>query len=109
MCIRQTPTVGCRAKSAAAPASSSACTSLITSAQPASSSRRIISVRRVSTLSGTFHFTSSGNPADSRRHSSSTGTKSAPGRVDSPPTSKMSAPPRSSFSACASVFFTSAA
>ena len=69
---------------------------------PRSSARRITSGLQVSTDTATPRPSAWRSTGSMRRHSSSTGTGSAPGRVDSPPMSRMSAPCPISVSQCRS-------
>ena len=64
----------------------------LTSIAPASTAASAVSARMVSMLTLTPAATSARTTGRTRACSSSTGTRSAPGRVDSPPTSTMSAP-----------------
>src|SRR5215471_11980027 len=64
----------------------------LTRLAPASSAAAATSARMVSTLTGTFSLASPVITGMTRRSSSSAGIRWAPGRVDSPPTSTMSAP-----------------
>src|SRR5262249_6238926 len=64
----------------------------LTSRAPASSAGCATSARIVSTLTGTPAAASARMTGPTRRSSSSADTRCAPGRVDSPPTSTMSAP-----------------
>src|SRR6516164_5809426 len=64
----------------------------LTRRAPASSAAWATSARIVSTLTGTFSWASPAITGITRRSSSAAGIRCAPGRVDSPPTSTMSAP-----------------
>src|SRR6267142_4564461 len=97
MCMRQTAHLLFRTASMA-PGAWSACTSLIIEA-PASSAARITAGRRVSTDTQRSRILSTTGMMRSSSSASETGA--APGRVDSPPTSTMSAPSSASRRACA--------
>ena len=71
-------------------------------AAPAPSAARITSGLLVSTDSGTPSRASDSTSGTTRCSSSSSVTSAAPGRVDSPPMSRMSAPSSTRRSACAS-------
>src|SRR5690606_264839 len=95
MCISTTGTPAAAAASRA-PSRRSAYTSLIIPA-PASTVARITSGLEVSMLIGTdVSRASRSTSGRTRRSSSAASTSAAPGRVDSPPTSRMSAPCSSS-------------
>src|ERR1700742_5025058 len=73
----------------------------LTSRAPASRASSATDARMVSTLTGTPARASSVMTGRTRRTSSSAEIRCAPGRVDSPPTSTMSAPWTASSSPCA--------
>jgi hypothetical protein len=76
---------------------------------PAATAARITSGFEVSTEIGSAHSRASLSITGiTRLSSSSTGTSTAPGRVDSPPTSSRSAPSPASFNPCATAASTSA-
>ena len=96
MCMRHTGQPDSATTSTMASSKRSALTSLM-SAAPAASARRATSAFIVSTEMGTpTRSASASTTGTTRRNSSSTGTASDPGRVDSPPMSMMAAPSRTS-------------
>lgn len=98
MCITTTPQRAC-AHNSAMPGSDRPEISLITSA-PASSTAAATAAWRVSTeITASDRFRSSRTTGSTRASSSSAETSAAPGRVDSPPMSRITAPCRSSSSA----------
>src|SRR5205085_9671055 len=97
MCMRQTAQLLFPTASIA-PGACSACTSLIIDA-PACNAARITAGRRVSTDTQRSEISSS--TGMTRCSSSSPDTGAAPGRVDSPPMSMVSAPSAASRRACA--------
>src|SRR5258706_1023057 len=97
LCISQTAQ-SLFAMASSAPGAESASMSLIIDA-PAASASFITRGRRVSTETGRSE--SDRRTGRIRRSSSSSGTGSAPGRLDSPPMSMMSAPSSASARACA--------
>ena len=99
LCIRQTATFE-PATASSAPSPCSALMSL-TMAAPALMAARITSVLQVSTDTGTLPPCNASMIGSTRRSSSSIPTDCAPGRDDSPPISRMSAPSSSSRKACA--------
>ena len=102
MCIRHTGQPDSATTSTIASSKRRALTSLMIVA-PAASARRATSAFIVSTEMGTPTLPASASITGStRRSSSSAGTVSEPGRVDSPPMSTMEAPSRTSVRACSS-------
>ena len=101
MCMRQMPQLGCAATVSRAPGCRSAQMSLMMSA-PMSSACRMTSGLWVSTEMGIPSVTASRSTGTTRASSSSVDTGSVPGRLDSPPMSRMWAPSTSSLSQCAS-------
>ena len=99
MCIRHTPHWGWAATTAKAPGCRKAQMSLTISA-PRSSTARITAGLYVSTEIGTPSTTASRTSGTTRASSSSKGTAGLPGRVDSPPMSRISAPSLSNCSQC---------
>ena len=91
MCMRHTPAVRCAAAACNAPGRCSARTSFTMSA-PASSTAAITSGRLVSTDTGTPSVTACWTTGSTRRSSSARSGVAEPGRVDSPPMSRMSTP-----------------
>ena len=106
MCMRQTPQLGCAATSSSAPGARNALMSL-TMSTPIASAARITSGLALSSETGQPSFSAPSSTGSTRRSSSSTLTACAPGRLDSPPMSSMSAPSLSSCSQCASAECTS--
>src|SRR6478736_4933419 len=101
MCIRQTAAVE-SATASTAPGACSASTSL-TSPAPAAMAARITAGFMVSMETSTSHSRRSASITGSTRSSSCcSGTGSAPGRVDSPPTSMIDAPAATMARACTS-------
>src|SRR5574341_965241 len=99
MCMRHTAT-GARATASSAAGAPRAVTSF-TMAAPATIASAMSAGLRVSTESGTPQPARASRTGSTRRRSSSRATGAAPGRVDSPPMSRMSAPSPISRRACA--------
>ncbi|MEG8034340.1 hypothetical protein QP157_03080 [Sphingomonas sp. LR61] len=72
----------------------------LTIAAPSSTARSAVEAFIVSTLTGMPSATSCRTTGSTRSCSTGTGTRSEPGRVDSPPTSMMSAPAATRSRAC---------
>src|SRR4051812_14175968 len=100
MCIRQQPARAPATSPASSGSKRKAETSL-TIVAPASSAARATATFVVSIETRGPAPDSCSTTGNTRRSSSSAGTGSAPGRVDSPPTSRMSAPSAASWRPCA--------